>query len=335
MDADYLHPERVNTIAHLKKLKQKKKIELKKLSDVVNINKNPLKNQSSEDFICIEMSDVDVDYGLFIPKFTSLDDAGSSIIECSSGNILFSRIRPYLNKITMLPERIESAICSGEFFVLTPKNEQSKMGYLWLIFRSEFVLHQSRHLSGGSLRPRVEQEDIEDLQIPIIKDTEILEKLDSLIHETIEKYHSSLEKYRDFELKFLRAIGLSVAPKLPDLFFTIANKPSDSPRLSYRTDPLFFHPYYYELLKEELDKWSDSTGGSVQELKDICLPRGIIKQKIAVNGKAGIIPRISGECVTGNGIGWDCDFVSVSDESKFRLQKNGLCRNPTFSEVKT
>lgn len=324
MNADYLHPERVNTISHLKNLEKQGIIDLKKLDEIVEVNKKKIKSRNNRDFICIEMSDIDVDYGLFTPKYTNIEDAGSSIIECNSDNILFSRIRPYLNKITLLPSDINKALCSGEFFVLSPLNTHQEMGYLWIILRSEFILHQSRHLSGGSLRPRLEQEDIGELQIPIIKDDKKRQKINSLVTGILIQYYSSLEKYRGFEQKFLEIIKLPNAPKLPDLFFMIAKQPSDSPQPFFRMDPLFFHPYYFELLKKELYLWSELTGGLVHELKDLCVPNGVIKPKIPIKGKAGIIPRISGECITGNGVSWDCDFVTPPKDCKFMLQKNDI-----------
>jgi len=331
MDANYLHPERINTMRELENCAERGVIELNKLDYLVNIEKNRLQSSDNEKYLCVEMKDVSVDYGLIEPKIVSYKDAGTSIVECKGGNILFSGIRPYLNKIVMLPENVNTAICSGEFFVLSPKNiDIDSMGYLWLVLRSEFVLNQTRHLIGGSLRPRLDSDDIADLTIPILKDKNLILGISQAASKANNEYHLAFQKYYENEANFLKGIELPAVPIMPDLFFSYADQSSDSPRPFYRMDPLFYHPYYFELLKKELDLWSRSSYKDVSNLVDLCIPEGMGRWRAQLKDKTGMVPRLGVQNVTGHGVSWDCDYVQPkSSTSKSIIQKNDILISST------
>lgn len=330
MDAGHLHPERVNTIRILKELEQKGVVELKMLDRLVTIGKVRTLASGDKTLHCIEMGDVDVDYGLIALKAVTVDNAGTSIIACKSGEILFSGIRPYLNKITLVPSNIGECICSGEFYVLKAKDKRLAMGYLWLILRSEFVYNQSRHLAVGSLRPRLEEDDIEDLIIPLLKDSNLVSEINSCVSDALRKYYPALQKLRLAETSFLKSIDLPAPPKLPSLFFGYAEQPSDSPRPFYRIDPLFFHPMYYEKIKKQLNLWAKSHGGEVERLENLCVPKGIGRWKPRVRNQNGSTPRFGVDNVTEIGISWDCKYVDVApkQDKKF-LRRNDILISST------
>lgn len=330
MDAGHLHPERVNTLKKLNELEQEGVVELKKLIKSVTIGKEKTNAQSHKKLPCIEMGDVDVDYGLIALKTVTVDDAGTSIIKCKRGEILFSGIRPYLNKITLVPSNIKEAICSGEFYVLKPMDKKLAIGYMWLVLRSEFILNQSRHLSVGSLRPRLDEDDIEDLVIPIIKDSNLVSEIDSCVLDALEKYYPALKKLHLVESSFLKAIDLPPPPSLSSLFFAHAKQPPDSPRPFYRLDPLFFHPLYYKKLKEQLEVWAKLHHGTVERLENLCIPKGIGRWKARLSNQNGSIPRLGVENITERGILWDCNYVNVAPkQDKAFLRKNDILISST------
>jgi type I restriction enzyme, S subunit len=331
MDANYLHPERINTMLELKDYAEKGIIELKKLDYLVNIKKNKLRDLKNKKYLCVEMKDVSADYGLIEPRMVDIEDAGTSIVECNGGNILFSGIRPYLNKIVILPENIDTAICSGEFFVFSPKNlDANSMGYLWLVLRSEFVLNQTRHLVGGSLRPRIDSDDIADLTIPILKDRDLRLDLSQTASTANNRHYLAFQKYYENEANFLNEVGLPVASEVPDLFFSCSDQPSDSPRTFYRMDPLFYFPHYYELLKKELNQWSKITDNNVKTLNSLCAPDGMGRWKAQINDKIGKIPRLGVENITGHGISWDSDYVETKSlTSKSIIKKEDILISST------
>jgi len=322
IDAKYLHPERVNTLKELKKLEKNGIIDLKKGTDLFILSKDKTTATPNESLYCIEMQDVDVDYGLVSLRKTKVVDAGTSLIECKDSQILFSRIRPYLNKITLVPDSVNKAICSQEFYVLSPKYEKTPMGYLWLVLRSRFVLNQIKHLAGGSLRPRISDDDIADLEIPILKDSSLLCEIDSSVHKALEKYYFHQSQLQTAESSFLKSIDLAHPPRLPNFFFAIAEQQADSPRKFYRMDPLFFHPSYHKKLKILLEKWSKSHNGSVVNLESLCIKDGIKRRKARLTSWSGPTPRLGVENITETGILWDCKHVSVApQQNKAFLQR--------------
>lgn len=323
MDAEYVHPERVNMLKKLRELEKDGIIELRKLNTLFTVSKDKMKASSEEVLPCIEMQNVDVDYGLVNIKNVKVAHAGTSTVSCKGNQILFSGIRPYLNKIALLHSNVNNGICSREFLVLSPIAEKTSTGYLWLVLRSNFVLSQSKHLSGGSLRPRIDDNYVADLEIPVLKDSSILSEIDSSVHIALEKYYTAQTKLKTAEFNFLNAIGLESPPKLSGLFFDYANPQSDSPRPFYRMDPLFFHPSYYEELKGLLEQWAKSHNGNVLKLEALCVPDGIKRRKARLTSHIGSIPRLGVENITENGILWDCERVGVKPKQNQAYSRKG------------
>lgn len=324
IDANYSHPERVNTVKKLEKLEKNGIVKIRRLSTLVKFEKSRTSELDSKILPCIEMRDVDMDYGLIKLRHITVGDAGTSITECHNDEILFSRIRPYLNKVVLVPPTISKAICSGEFFVCKSIDKKIPIGYLWLMLRSEFVLNQSKHLPTGSLRPRLDEDDLADLLVPILKDENAMTEINEGVMTALKTYYSAFTKINTLEKSFFSSLNLSAPIPTPELFFTFAKQPSDSPRSSYRIDPLFFHPSYYELLKKQLNKWASENNGKLIHLKDLAIKNGVIRWKSKVNNPNGNIPRFGVDNITGSGISWDCNFVDSDTTQPTILHRNDI-----------
>jgi len=121
------------------------------------------------------------------------------------GDVLYSRLRPYLNKVAVADE---DGICSSEFIVLPP-NEYLNNGFLRHALSSmEFVRFASRLNTGD--RPRVDFDQISEYQIPLqtaLKQVEIVAKLDELFSDldaataAIARVEANLKRYRASVLK--------------------------------------------------------------------------------------------------------------------------------------
>jgi len=330
MDARFLHPERITTIKQIEKLEKNKIIKKRRLSDLVKLVRKKSNENSDKILTCIELGDIEMDYGLVNLKKTSLKDAGTSIIEWQGDNILFSRIRPYLNKVVYVPKFFNDGICSGEFVTLSPREPNFPMGYLWLILRSPLVLNQSKHVTGGSLRPRLEDSDIEDLLIPILVDKDKVKKINSKVDEALKKYYQARMKLDSSPEDFLKIIQLQQPPTTSNFFFTFTKKQSDSPRDYYRMDPLFFNPLYYEKLKQILFTWKNSHHATVEKLQKICLPDGIHRWKASIVSQTGETPRLGVDNITGHGILWDCSYVKPDfKKNKTIIKKNDILISST------
>ena len=79
--------------------------------------------------------------------------------------MLFTRLRPYLNKVY----RAEmDGCCSTEFHVLRVKDGAALLpDYLAAVLRSRLALSQTVHMMTGNTHPRLTNDDVANLTIPI------------------------------------------------------------------------------------------------------------------------------------------------------------------------
>jgi restriction endonuclease S subunit len=93
---------------------------------------------------------------------------GSEILSPSSkfetGDILFGRMRPYLNKV-WLADR--SGVCSGEVVVIRPVTDKVDSHFLHALLLSRLTLTQVVPLQSGTALPRVSAKDVLSVKLPI------------------------------------------------------------------------------------------------------------------------------------------------------------------------
>lgn len=93
---------------------------------------------------------------------TTEKESISSAAVFKKGDILFPKLRPYLNKV----HRAEFAgKCSTEFHVFEAKNVNAD--FLTIMLRSNMVVAQTKHLMTGNTLPRLQTFDIENIIIPL------------------------------------------------------------------------------------------------------------------------------------------------------------------------
>jgi hypothetical protein len=92
------------------------------------------------------------------------DDFGTALV-FKPGDVLFPKLRPYLNKVHLAKTR---GYCSTEFHVLQAKSASAE--FLALLLRSEITVRQTKHLMTGNTLPRLQTRDIERLPIPLPDD---------------------------------------------------------------------------------------------------------------------------------------------------------------------
>ena len=343
MDVNFHHPQRTREVKRLRKLEEHGIVKIRPLAELVKSRKKCTDTEPDTVLPCIELADIQRDYGLIDMKYSTVADAGTSTIECRGGDILFSRLRPHLNKVAIIPDSAGQAVCSGEFFVLSKTDKTLPLGYLWLVLRSSSVLNQNVALASGSIRPRIAEEDFDSLLIPILTDADRMREIDLLVTEGIAGYFSAFEDRKEIESNFLTSLLLSRPANPPKLFSSMSSRQPDSPRASYRMDPLFFHPHYYKKLKGMLQKWAKDHKGKVLELQ--CCAEFISRQTSKAKGTAGPIPRLGSRNVKGTGIRWDCDYVDAdTGQADTVLQKNDLlitstgvgttCRVDVYTETR-
>jgi hypothetical protein len=83
------------------------------------------------------------------------------------GDILYGRLRPYLNKVYVATGSVMEGICSGEFYVLVPDMGKVRPEFLRELLASRFVRDGIAGLHTGSALPRLQLHDLLRLEVPV------------------------------------------------------------------------------------------------------------------------------------------------------------------------
>jgi type I restriction enzyme S subunit len=186
----------------------------------------------------------------------------STSVHFFSGDILYGRLRPYLNKVHLADFE---GLGSGEIIVLTPTEDIYSQYLTYLLNSQEFVRYAD-HLSTGD-RPRVNYDKIKEFELSlpplaeqqriVDKIEELFSKLDSGVSE-LEEATERLEKYRKAILE--KAIWGELTEKWRQEHGELTN-----PR-ELLTDPSEYNPPDESDIPEVPDKWILATFGDVFEV---------------------------------------------------------------------
>ena len=252
------HPERLKILEKINA--SKKGIRLKNLvSNVKTITKS-----ISEEDIYIGLENIKSHIGQYVP--TSEKGSISSAAVFKKGNILFPKLRPYLNKVY----RAEfDGLCSTEFYVFEAKNIDAD--YLTIVLRSNFVLRQTKHLTTGNTLPRLQTVDVDNLLIPV--PSEYIQK--DIVSLYLKAQEDRSDKIRESE-RILKSIdsllSRDLGVNLSEKQISRAFKTSISSIIGTRLDTYFHQPFF----EKEFEAIKKSTY-SVLSLKNIseCITSGI------------------------------------------------------------
>ena len=129
----------------------------------------------------------------------------SSAVHFRPGDVLYGRLRPYLNKVY---RPSFEGLCSAEFIVL-PENERVDGAYLQYFLNSSAFVRYASHLNAGD-RPRVDFDQLAEYPIPVPSKPEQrrivgeIEKQFSRLDEAIanlKRVKANLKRYKATVLK--------------------------------------------------------------------------------------------------------------------------------------
>jgi restriction endonuclease S subunit len=129
------------------------------LGIIANFHKT-IVNEFSEGTIYIGLENINGSDGEYVP--TSDKESVSSAAVFSAGDILFPKLRPYLNKTHLATF---DGICSTEFYVL--KVSEALPEYVTAILRTNSLVQLTSQLMTGNTLPRLQTADIQGLPIPL------------------------------------------------------------------------------------------------------------------------------------------------------------------------
>ena len=160
---DHFHPERVEAIRAVEhRFKGEAASSLSILADFIRDQRTV---QLGDTYL--GLANVQPNTGERVAS--SDEDGKGNCFQYEQGDVLFARLRPYLNKV-YCPE--EPGVCSTEFHVIRvrkAKNGQPRVipDYLAAVLRSSIVLRQTRHMMTGNTHPRLANEDVGNLVVPV------------------------------------------------------------------------------------------------------------------------------------------------------------------------
>ena len=186
IDPNPYHFERISSIERLKENN-----ELLKLSEIVKSVKT-ITNNISENKIYIGLENIVSNTGEYIPSENKQSISSAGVFK--KGQILFPKLRPYLNKVYLAEF---DGICSTEFHIFECPVYRNE--FLTIYLRSNLIVNQTKHLMTGNTLPRLQTEDINRLPVPKIS----LDRQDEIIELYRESYTRKQQK--DAKAKLLLA----------------------------------------------------------------------------------------------------------------------------------
>jgi type I restriction enzyme, S subunit len=176
LNTEYFHPERLLTIRSIQE--QSSHLQSLPLSQVVTFERDIRK---SSDNRYLGLAHVQSNTGELVDAD---EEVTGNCFAFEQNDVLFARLRPYLNKVY----RAEFAgVCSTEFHVIRIKDgDLIEPDYLATILRSSIILAQTKHMMTGNTHPRLTNEDVVNLVIPI-PDRVLQKKVVSEVQERREE----------------------------------------------------------------------------------------------------------------------------------------------------
>ena len=157
LNSDYYHPERMLALKALENASGK--LATASLGEVVSFKRNQIKTPVHN---YLGLAHIQSDTGELTD---SEDTAEGTCFTYTAGDILFARLRPYLNKVYHAEA---DGCCSTEFLVLKVTDRKLlSPDYLAATLRTRIVLAQTTHMMSGNTHPRLTNDDVVNLRIPI------------------------------------------------------------------------------------------------------------------------------------------------------------------------
>jgi type I restriction enzyme, S subunit len=148
------------------------------------------------------------------------------------GQILFPKLRPYLNKVHLAQF---DGLCSTEFHVLD--STQFDPDFLAIYLRSNLILSQTRHLMTGNTLPRLQTQDIYHLPIPLVTrqiQRQVVESYQKATLQRQQKEQQALALLAGIDGYLLNELGITLPQqdnRLEKRMFTVGARELSGGRL--------------------------------------------------------------------------------------------------------
>jgi len=257
------HPERERFHNVLAETARNKSHDLRKVREIAQFIEEKIKPNKEcphEAIMYLGLENIESHSG----KATFQACFGKDILSTSKclhrGNIVFARLRPYLNKAHLI-EKVEEAFGSAELLVLQPREEIVIPQFLLKYLLSNLTLTQTRWIFTGSSYPRLDAEDFKNLKVILPADKEeqaaILHRVEAIEQEAEHKEAEADKLSEECHNSILSDLGIQIPIEdTSNYFFKTSVETHTSPFSKFPSETadrlhyLFYHPRYHVL--EEL-----------------------------------------------------------------------------------
>lgn len=154
LSADFFHPERMQAVRMVQGLDNAP------LSQLVSFQRNIVKTPGESRYI--GLASVSSGTGQLTE---AIETASGQCFAFRPGDVLYGRLRPYLNKIWLATF---SGVCSTEFHVMRSLDTDTlRPEYLAVVMRTSLIVAQTKHMMTGNTHPRIANEDVANLLVPL------------------------------------------------------------------------------------------------------------------------------------------------------------------------
>lgn len=176
-----------------------------KLGDVLLMKKDKHKPDSTENLFYIGLEHIEKGTGR-LTEAVGIEEINAVKNTFKSGNILYGKLRPYLNKAHLATQ---DGVCSTDILVFEPSHQIDPKFALNFILSRQFVNDMSENTSGVNL-PRVSTKYVQNYQVPlppletqkaiVAKIEELFSELDNGI-ANLQEARRKIDIYRQSVLK--------------------------------------------------------------------------------------------------------------------------------------
>jgi restriction endonuclease S subunit len=291
IDGDFLsfgsqHPENLAFKKELARKAKSKSFDLMPLREIIiprDETINTKKATPNELFSYLGLGDIESGTGNIIGYQELL---GSNILSKScvfyKGDIVFGRLRPYLNKVHLVQK--EKAIGSSELYVITPNLEKVNPEFLLRYLISDLTLTQTKWILTGNSYPRLGIDDFMNLSIvlPDLK-SGFQEKIASAVSDLETKALDSRTKYSTLMKEAYDIIPNLISIEIPqdrenDFYYTFPEECAN------RLDFNYNKSQYRKLVQVILKKTDEAYDFSVLMDPKSGLTNGIELRKFVEKG---------------------------------------------------
>lgn len=234
IDPHQYHFERRNAIDKIKANN-----DILKLKHVVK-NVKKVTSEINANDIYIGLENIESNTGEYIATNDKQSISSAGVFK--KGQILFPKLRPYLNKVYLTEF---DGLCSTEFHVF--KSNTFNNEFLSIYLRSDLIVNQTKHLMTGNTLPRLQTEDINNLPIPKISEEKQNKIIDLYNLANIRKQKKEVEAkelLKSIDTYLLNVLGLTLPikeNKIENRMFTV----NFSEIVGSRFDPDYISKYEF------------------------------------------------------------------------------------------